>query len=261
MPARAALLGSADHRVAIVIPAFNEGRTIRPLATAALRSASAVVVVDDGSSDGTSPSLEGLGIALHRHPTNRGKAQALRTGFAVALEMGCRGVITMDADGQHDPADLRLICRLASRRPDDLIIGARRRTVAQPRLRRWANRFADFWVSWAAGQPIADSQSGLRYYPARVLQHAFNLSDGGFAFESAVLIEASLVLGTRIRAVAIPARYLRDARPSHFRPVRDILAITRTVARYLLRRGARWQRLRRAWRPPALRDLHAVSTP
>jgi cellulose synthase/poly-beta-1,6-N-acetylglucosamine synthase-like glycosyltransferase len=235
---------AADDVVA-VIPAYNEARTLRPLIEALLPMLPHIVVVDDGSSDDTLPSLAGLPVQVCRHAVNRGKAAALRSGFEHALALGYRGIVTVDADGQHAPEDVHALLRLARRRGEDLVVAARQPTPQQPRLRRWANRFADFWVSWAAGRPVADSQSGLRYYPRAAAQRLLAMPDGGFALESAVLIESALA-GIALWSVAIPARYGPNLRRSHFRPVRDIAAIVRTVSRYLLWRGGRWARLRGA---------------
>lgn len=223
----------------IAIPAYNEARTIRALALQALALCPRLIVVDDGSTDGTAGQLEGLPVTLLRLASNRGKAAALRQAFAEALRRGATCVVTLDGDGQHDPVDALALVRAWRRHPDRLIVGSRLHDKANfPPARYRANRFACFWISWAAGHPIADSQSGMRVYPAAVLRMA---TAGGvrgdrFTFESEILIEAANH-GIRTLAVAIPGRYPPNARPSHFRPVVDIAKIVVMVATRLLKKG------------------------
>ncbi len=223
----------------LLIPAYNEERTLRALAQAALVLCPRVIVVDDGSSDGSAEQLRGLKLTLLRHRENRGKAASLRSGFEAALREGALCVVTLDGDGQHDPGDASELLAVWRGEPNRIVIGARLHDRAQfPLARYLANRFACFWISWAAGHPIADSQSGFRVYPAAAMAAAL---DGGvrgdrFTFESEVLIEAA-DRGVLTLAVAIPGRYPENARHSHFRPVVDILKIVAMVAGRLLRKG------------------------
>src|SRR5690606_540785 len=162
---------------------------------------------DDGSTDGTADCLADLPVTVLRHGLRRGKGAALRTGFAEALARGATGALTIDGDGQHDPSDLPRLLAAAGRHPGHIIIGARLRHRAQaPRLRRMANAFGDWGVSWGAGYRIADTQSGQRYYPAPVLALQ-DVPGEDFVFEAQLLIAASRQLG--VRSVAVPV----DARP------------------------------------------------
>ncbi len=218
-------------QLAVVIPARNEARSIRDLAKACYTYARWVIVIDDASSDGTSAALEGLPVTVLRSATQLGKGGALAWGFRVALEQGARAIITLDGDGQHDPHDIPAFVDAASCHSSHLIIGARVKAAScAPRLRRAANRIADFWVSWAAGHQVTDSQSGHRLYPRELLLtvHAHTALADSFAFESEMLIESAR-RGFGITAVPIETRYPRDARASHFRPMRDIWRITRMI--------------------------------
>jgi glycosyltransferase involved in cell wall biosynthesis len=223
----------------IAIPAYNEVRSIRMLAEAALLCCERVIVVDDGSNDGTSHQLQGLRVTLLRHERNRGKAASLRTAFAHALAHDARCAITLDGDGQHDPIDAAGLLEAWQGHPDRIVIGSRLHDRSQfPAARYRANRFACFWISWAAGHPIADSQSGFRVYSRDVMQIALGERVRGsrFTFESEILIEAA-ASGYQTLAVAIPGRYPVNGRPSHFRPVTDIAKIVVMVGGRLLRQG------------------------
>ncbi|HVE54874.1 MAG TPA: glycosyltransferase family 2 protein [Ramlibacter sp.] len=241
----------AGPRVWIAIPAYQEAATIRALAQEALKQSPNVMVVDDGSTDGTAAQLHGLPVTLLVHAENRGKEASLRTAFAHALSLDAECVVALDGDGQHDPADAPLLLAAWRARPRHIVIGSRLHDRSQFPLARWrANRFACFWISWAAGHPIADSQSGFRVYPAEVMRLALGRRVRGsrFTFESEVLIEAAH-RGHPTLAVAIPGRYPQHARPSHFRPVWDITKIVLMVAGRLLRSGMAPVGLWRSLRP------------
>jgi glycosyltransferase involved in cell wall biosynthesis len=226
-------------RIAVVIPAFNEAATVRQIVTRALAHTRRVIVVDDGSTDATSSVLHGLPVTVLRNARNLGKGASLRRGMVRALMDGASAVITLDADGQHEPEDIPRLIAAHVRDPHAIVVGARLHdSDSIPRARYLANRFANFWIAWAAGYPISDSQSGFRLYPGSLLSamDVGSEKSPGFVFESAVLIDAAR-LGVESVAVSIPAIYREGARRSHFRPVVDILLITRMVAWKLLRRG------------------------
>jgi len=246
---------SSSDRIWIAIPAYNEAATIRGLAESALALGWRVMVIDDGSADATAACLHDLPLTLLRHDANRGKAASLRSAFSHALANGAAAVVTIDGDGQHDPGDAARLLAAWRDRPECLVIGARLHDRSSiPRARYLANRFACFWISWAAGHPIADSQSGFRVYSAAVMEIALSGRVHGkrFTFESEILIEAAQ-RGHPTRAVMIPARYPASARSSHYRAVVDTAKIVAMVATRLLRAGLHphglWNSLRRE--PPS----------
>jgi glycosyltransferase involved in cell wall biosynthesis len=241
----------------VVIPAYNEGATIREVAARALLHCPRVIVVDDGSTDNTAAALVGLPVVLLRNPRNEGKAAALWRGIQHALESGAEAVITLDGDGQHRPEDIPRLLDAALHWPNTIIIGSRMANAAAfPPKRLFANRAANFWISWASGYAIEDSQSGFRLYPVALLRSIEPAHDHahGFVFESEILIEASR-RGVQSVPVAIEAIYTPAARPSHFRSVVDVVRITRMVAWKLLSRGLYLQGLFRAFLWPRARNL------
>lgn len=236
----------------VVIPALNEVRAIRAVVIEALTYCRNVIVVDDGSSDGTAAAIADLPIETLRHEQPLGKARALQDGFRRALERGASGVLTMDGDGQHAAADLPRLLAAAARYPQYIVIGARLlEREAQPGRNRFGNAQADFWVSWACGQRIVDSQSGQRYYPRQVVELAIAMKQEGFVFESAILIEAAQ-RGIPTLSVPIAASYAEDRRASHFKPFRDVTKITRMIAWRLLRNGLAPRNYWRAHTQPPL---------
>lgn len=225
--------------IAIVIPVYNEASTIRRIVTACLPMADHVIVVDDGSEDDTLEQLDGLDIRLHRNQCNMGKAASLRNGFRLAMDLGADAILSLDGDGQHDPAEIPRLIEAAATYPNTLIIAARLKESEQaPKLRRFANRFADFWVSWAAGYQVIDSQSGYRLYPV-VLLRSVRIEtprEKSFVYESEILIEAANS-NFYSRSVPVNTIYRKDGRDSHYRPWTDTWRIVRMIAGRLLRRG------------------------
>ena len=149
-------------------------------------------------------------------------------------------VVTLDGDGQHNlPDDIPRLIEQAESIPHRIIIGARRRPWTRHTWHRiMANRVADFWVSWASGHPIADSQSGFRIYPMSLITH-LNIPtnrERSFVFESEILVEGAKV-GFWSLPVPIESEPRLAPRPSYFRPVVDIARITRMIAGKLLSKG------------------------
>lgn len=239
------------EKFAVVIPAYNEANTLEPLLDTILEQTDTVIVVNDASSDDTSSVAREKPVVLIEHAQNRGKAAALMTGFLKARDMHLDFVISLDGDGQHDPADIPKFLAARQRYPNHLIVGARLYNREQaPKSRLFFNKFANFWVSWAAGCAIADSQCGFRLYPMNILGGlGFYLEESNsgyvgvhkdkkhsFVFESEVLIDASR-LDFGVVFVPIRSCYPQNRRKSHFRPVYDIVQITRMVAKKLFRWG------------------------
>ncbi|MCK4833435.1 MAG: glycosyltransferase family 2 protein [Gammaproteobacteria bacterium] len=230
---------SKQGEFAVIIPAYNEEATIHDVASRALAYTPLVIVVDDGSTDQTVAHLEDLPVTLIKNALNSGKAASLWKGIQAARQHDVRYIISLDGDGQHAPEDIPRLLAMSEDKPQHIIIGARLADKSViPAKRYYANRVANFWLAWAAGYPISDSQSGFRVYPSELfdgLEMPTRKRDS-FVFESEILIKAAR-RGIECTAVAIPAVYAENARPSHFRGVRDITLITLMVGRSLITRG------------------------
>jgi len=218
----------------VVVPAYDEASTIDSVVRRA-RVHAPVIVVDDGSTDGTAPAATRAGAAVHRHPRRTGKAQALRTGVAAARERGATHVVTLDGDGQHDPDDIPALLAVAAART--LVIGTRSPgDGALPPGRAEAVVVAGFFVNWASGLRLADTQSGFRVYPTAIFDE-IPTRRGGFVFETEILLAAG-ARGWTVREV--PVRALpRTAARSRFRPVADGVAIGAHLGGRTLARAAR----------------------
>ena len=252
----------SPERIAVVIPALNEALRIRDVVEGALRHCPNVILVDDGSDDGTVEAVAGLPVSVLRHPVRMGKGAGLRDGFAEALRHGFDAVVTMDGDGQHSADDIPRLLAAANRFPGWIVIGARlRKRANQPMYRRLANEFGDWGIAWGTGYQVADSQSGQRLSPAEVCRLACSGIPGeDFVFEAQVVMSAAQELGARCVSVPIEARYNEvhgapSFRPSHFRPLRDLWRITSHIVLQCVRRGGLWQVHRRVrMHPPVIDD-------
>jgi len=214
--------------IGVVIPAYDAQETIGRVAAGALKHAGSLLVVDDGSHDATAARAESAGAVVLRHPANRGKGAALRTGFSWMLQRGAAAVITLDADLQHDPDDIpRFTETFNSRRPD-LVIGSREEAFCQMTPgRQLGNRFSCRALKFFTGLELTDSQSGFRLYSAGFLQQLELRRDAYDAEMEALLVAARR--RCRIETIRISTR-APDGRPtSYYRPWLDTYRICRTV--------------------------------
>ena len=210
--------------IVALIPAYQEGPRIGAVVEAA-RDHLPVLVVDDGSTDETAPAAEAAGATVIRQLPNAGKGSALRTGFREALERGCAAVVTLDADGQHDPTEIPAFVEAFRARRPELVIG-RRDFHAMPPARRLSNTLGGLTLSAALGRNVPDNQSGYRLI-GRVLMRAMLESDeSGFEFE-VEMIARTIALGLPIEWV--PIRTIYAGEPSHIAPLRHFTEFVRIV--------------------------------
>ena len=220
----------------VIIPALNAERTIANVVRDCRVVNEQVLVVDDGSADRTAEVARNAGAEVVSHPANRGKGAALKTGFAYALDHGFDAVVTLDADGQHLPAEIPKFFAAFEECGADLIIGGRAHLFGQmlPR-RRFANRFSARCIAFASKTNVTDSQSGYRLYSAQLLR-AIRLRTDGFEMESEVIVQAGR-RGFKILLIPIDLGFVDGQSTSHYKPLMDTVRIAWTVirARYFWR--------------------------
>jgi glycosyltransferase involved in cell wall biosynthesis len=203
----------AQTKILALIPAFNESCKIASVVAGA-RLYLPVLVVDDGSSDTTAECARQAGAEVLLQKPNQGKGAALRAGFRHALDCGYEAVITLDADGQHDPLEITAFLETACARPAGLIIGARDFSRMPPG-RRLANSLGRACLSLVLGQPVRDNQSGYRLITRPIMQAMLASSEQGFEFE-VEMVAVCLRMGYRLDWV--PIRTIYQGEKSHIRP-------------------------------------------
>jgi glycosyltransferase involved in cell wall biosynthesis len=212
--------------VAVLVPAFNEQRTIEAVVTGALPHVDSVLVVDDGSTDGTAEAARRAGAEVISHARNLGKGCAVRTGLERILTRGHTHVLLMDGDLQHLPADIpRLLDAAASTGGSppgdariDLVIGERVFDRSRmPASRYYSNVIGSRALSWLIGTRIRDSQSGFRLVRCDALR-GLALESTAYEIETEMLIKL-VRRGRRVGRVSVSVSY--DGGPSKLRPIRD----------------------------------------
>lgn len=213
----------------VIIPAYNAAPTIRKVVSGALKYAPKVIVADDGSADDTAAIASGAGAEVIVIEKNRGKGNALKELFRKAMAGGYKVVISMDADGQHDPEEIPKFLREHALNPDSIVVGSRMREKEKiPRARYNSMHIARFYISFFSNQFIEDTQCGFRLYPLSLVNKIRLMTDK-YVTESELLMKAG-DMGVGIRFVEIKAIYGEIG--SHFRPIADITFITAYVISY-----------------------------
>lgn len=213
-----------------LIPAWQAAGTVGAVVEETAKIVSNVLVVDDGSTDDTAGAAKAAGARVLRLPTHRGKGAALRAGFERALSLGCEAVVTLDADGQHEPAEIARLLECWRRTSAALVIGSRAHLEEgmSPR-RRFGNRFARRALSFFSGVALSDAQSGFRLYDAALLR-AVRLRGEGYEMESEVIVRAARA-GLIVACTPVRMRRVAGEGTSHFRPWRDTTRICLAVIR------------------------------
>ncbi len=221
----------------VVIPAFQAADTIGSVVRRALPHVSDVIVVNDGSVDGTGDAAREARAQVVDHPVNLGKGPALRTGLRHAYRRGYRDAVTLDADGQHDPDDIPALLEAARGTPGALILGARDMGgSAVPKSSRFGRWFTNLWVRIDGGGVVGDAQSGFRCYPIPETL-ALRLQGGRFEFEMEVILRSAWA-GIPVASVPVSVHYDEPGRRvSHLHPLVDNTRISLLFA-YLF--VARW---------------------
>jgi glycosyltransferase involved in cell wall biosynthesis len=207
-----------------LIPAHNESPQIADVIHAVQRYLP-VLVIDDGSTDGTSEVARSAGAEILVHETNLGKGAALKTGMQQALNLGYAAMITLDGDGQHDPEEIPLFIKTFREDQADLIIGERDYNQI-PGIRRYSNTIGRWSLSWALGVYIPDNQSGYRLLSRRMMEATLSSPEQGFQLE-VDMITICLLNGYRLAWV--PIRTIYTGGSSHMQKGKQIVEFTRMV--------------------------------
>lgn len=238
-------------RALIVIPTYNNRGTLRAVVERALATGLRVLVVNDGSDDGGPGTLEGLAIKRIDLYPNQGKGVAIATAAHWAAGHGFTHIITIDADGQHDPAEAPRFLEKIYEKPWAIIVGERRmEDSGAPGSSRFGRQFSNFWLKVATGVSLGDSQSGFRAYPVAALR-ALPCSGRRYEFEVEILVRVAWA-GLALENVPISVRYEPpDRRVSHFRPFMDNMRISKIYSRAVIRNFIPWPHRRLPQAPPA----------
>ncbi|MDT8335705.1 MAG: glycosyltransferase family 2 protein [Desulfurivibrionaceae bacterium] len=229
-----------DSKILLVIPLFNHGNTVRAVAAKALGAGWPVLVVDDGSTDGGGAQLDGLDCRVIRFDRNRGKGAAILAGAEFAAGRGYEAIITVDADGQLDPAEAGKLAEAAAEEWPSLVVGARRMDRDNaPGSSLFGRAFSNFWIRLECGRELPDTQSGFRLYPVRELL-ALKTGCLRYDFEVESLTRAAWA-GLPIQSVPVSVHYPPAAEhQSHFHRFKDNFRLTCLHTRLVTRALIPW---------------------
>lgn len=224
-------VGVEENEVCAVIPTYQNAKTLLQVVADVHRVVDTVIVVDDGSNDGTAALLDKATgnerpEKVLTHPKNCGKGASLKTGLTFAHQQGFRYAVTVDADGQHRADDIPALLKAVEEEPDALAIGSRGlQHENMPAKSTFANRFSNFWFALQTLQRLPDTQSGLRVYPLRRL-HGLRWMSARYEAELTLLVFSAWA-GVKLLPVPVSVYYPpRDQRVTHFRPGRDFTRIS-----------------------------------
>ncbi len=222
--------------IGLLIPCYNAAAHVAEVVRGAAVHGQ-VIVVDDGSDDDSRAQAETAGAKLLTHSVNRGKGAALQTGFAYARSQQMEAVLTLDADGQHDPSEIPKLLAAHAQSPSALIVGVRSfEAEVMPPRSRFGNAFSTWWISRFSGRRHTDSQSGFRLYPRRLLE--VELRSQHFEAETELLLRAAKLA---VPLIEVPVRTIyRADHSTHFHGFADTLRVLRVVLSSPFWRKPKW---------------------
>ncbi len=212
----------------VIIPSYNNYKTLQMVIEGALAYTENVIVVNDGSTDSTSEILKSFPQIQQIHLSkNKGKGNALRQGFKHADSLGYQYAITIDSDGQHFPADIPAFLEALENDTNEeiLLIGSRNMTqLGVPKKSSFGNKFSNFWFWVETGTRLQDTQSGFRLYPLFAMKE-LRLYTNKFEYEIEAIVRAAWK-GIKVKNIPIQVHYETVNRVSHFRPFQDFTRIS-----------------------------------
>ncbi|MDR0700051.1 MAG: glycosyltransferase [Tannerella sp.] len=214
-------------RLCVLIPTYNNRKTLACVINDVLQHTTDIIVVNDGSTDDTVEILNGFSgkVEVVSYMPNRGKGYALKSGFNRAEELGYKGVITLDSDGQHLVSDIETFVGYAEKYPGALLLGQRTIEGSMPAKNNFANRFSNFWYAAYTAYRFNDTQNGFRLYPLAAmkgLRPFFSRYEAEFE-----MLVRSAWKGLAIAPVPVCVYYPpAGERVTHFRPKRDFFRIS-----------------------------------
>ncbi len=222
-----------DHRIAALVPAYQEEDSIYEVVSRSMPHVDTVLVVNDGSTDNTLAEAERAGAKIVSHPKNLGKGRAIQTGFKVLSEAGFYHVLILDGDLQHLPEEIPRFTEQIRRFDSAMIVGCRSNEDGKmPFVRKCTNQFMSGLISLVCGQKIPDSQCAFRSMRSDVVDLIRRkCRTTGYDFESEMLLVASLH-GHAITSVPITTVYGNEV--SKIRPVPDTIRFIRLMVHYIL---------------------------
>jgi len=209
-------------KTGVIIPVFNVGERLRPLLADLVGYVHKkhIYIINDGSTDGSMDSIRKEGYTVFDHSQNRGKGEALKSGFFLAIRSDLEAVITLDGDGQHDPGYIPEFIRIANKKKADLVLGLRSfKPGIMPPDRIFANYVTSLITSIAAGHRILDSQNGYRLIRTNVLKN-LDLKTSHYELETEILIKAAR---KKYTIAYCPISLIYEGAASHIHRLRDSL--------------------------------------
>lgn len=225
-----AITNEIDERgICVLIPTYNNDKTLERVLDGVLAYTSHVIVVNDGSTDSTSSILSKYkdSLTILNQPINKGKGVALRLGLEYARTQGYSYAITIDSDGQHYPSDIPVFIEALKEHVGEeplLLIGSRNMNQeGVPRKSSFGNKFSNFWFWFETGISLTDTQSGYRMYPLNELAKRYFTTK--FEFEIEIIVRAAW-RGVKVKNIPVSVLYDSSERVSHFRPFKDFTRIS-----------------------------------
>ncbi len=212
--------------ICIIIPTYNNEKTLARIIEQVCRYATTIIVVNDGSTDTTQTILNTFENIVPIHfKTNQGKGKALQAGFKKAIELGFSYAITIDSDGQHFPEDIPIFVQeIKQSTTPILLIGSRNmEQEGIPKKSSFGNKFSNFWFWFETGIKLEDTQSGYRAYPLKSLSKNYFTKKFEFEIESIVRLAWK---GVSVKNIPINISYNPAERVTHFRPFKDFTRIS-----------------------------------